>query len=96
MRYSLPVPRSSDRIVLFDESTVTGANVVRCRQDGSVVWRAELPETDTGIDPSDFYTGVGWDIRLPFYARLWAHSYSCYGVRIHPKTGRIESQVFTK
>jgi hypothetical protein len=96
VRYTLRVPGSGDRIVLFDESTVSGSNVVRCREDGSIVWQAELPKPDMDDRAPDFYTSVRWDLRLPFFHRLGANSWSCWAVRINPKTGRIVSKVFTK
>lgn len=62
-------------------------NLVRCRGDGSVVWRAELPETSM----LDAYVSVqlGND-------GLIANSWSCYFVVLDPDTGRILSARFTK
>jgi hypothetical protein len=46
-RATLPVPSSSDRIVLSDRDSPgpkLQQNLVRLSRDGSVVWRAELPD----------------------------------------------------
>jgi hypothetical protein len=88
---ALFVPESDDAIVLLDADTPgapkSDRNLVRCRVDGSVVWRAELP------DPSgpDAYTEVTWA-----KAGLLGNSWSCYLVRLDPMTGRILEKTFTK
>ena len=85
----LPVPDSDDCLVLllYDRGPATAfRNLLRCRPDGVVVWRAELP--DRGADA---YVGVRW-----MGEHLVAGSWSGFEVRLDPGTGRILEQTFTK
>jgi hypothetical protein len=90
VRSVLPVADASGCIVLLDYSRgPPGAfpNLIRCRPDGSVEWRAALPTTAG----SDAYVRVSWD-----EGRLLANSWSGYQVVVDPDTGRITSSTFTK
>lgn len=86
----LPVPGSEDAIVLvpYEAGPMDRAfqNLLRCRPDGSVVWRAELP--DRGADT---YVSVDWR-----HGALVANSWSCFLTELDPETGKIRSATFTK
>ena len=60
-------------------------NLVRVRPNGSIAWRAELPESD------DKYVAV----KL-VEGRIAAYSYGGYDVEIDLDTGRIVLKVFSK
>jgi hypothetical protein len=63
------------------------SNLLRCRGDGSIVWRAEIPKPTQ----HDSYVYAILEAGV-----LWANSWSCYRNRINLETGRIEESVFTK
>lgn len=74
----LSIPNSSDKIIML-KYVQSFRNILRCRDDGSVVWQAELPnETD------DVYTNVHWKDQL-----LVAYSRSCTIVVLDLETGKI-------
>jgi len=87
----MPLPDSEDCIALLDPDAgpIHDAfrNLVRCRPDGTVVWRADLP--DWGM--ADGYVEMTW-----VDDGLAAHSWSGYWARINPETGAIMSVTFTK
>lgn len=60
-------------------------NLVRVRPDGSIVWRAELPESD------DKYVNA-----ILREGRLFSRSYGGYEVEISLDNGKIVSKRFTK
>jgi hypothetical protein len=60
-------------------------NLVRVRPDGSIVWRAELPESDDKYVNADLREG-----------RLFSYSYGGYHVEINVDNGRIISKQFSK
>lgn len=76
----LDVPDSQEKIVML-KYTEPFANVLRCRLDGSIVWRAELP---SGSD--DVYTNIEWKDQ-----KLHAFSRSCSSVLLDGNTGKILS-----
>lgn len=57
-------------------------NVCRCKPDGTTLWQAELPTTDT----NDVYTNIEWKDGL-----LTAFSRSCISVILDVETGKIIS-----
>ncbi len=75
----IPAPKRDEQIVMLK---YTGAfkNILRCRLDGSIIWRADLP----GI--GDVYTNVDWQD-----GRLTAFSRSCISVFLDAETGKIIS-----
>src|SRR5438046_1181703 len=85
----MPVPGSDDRVALLDHVSSDPNrpfnNLARYRRDGSVVWRAELP--DLGVDS---YV----DFELSGELKAW--SWSCYRVTLDLDSGRITSRTFTK
>jgi hypothetical protein len=90
VKEAVALPGADDCIVLYPYMSSQQRifdNLVRCRCDGSVVWRAELPETSEW----DAYVAVqlGKD-------GLTANSWSCWYVTLDPDTGRILSARFTK
>jgi len=60
-------------------------NLVRVRPDGSIAWRAELPESDDKYVHAKLVEG-----------RVFAYSYGGYDVEIDLETGRILRRVFSK
>jgi hypothetical protein len=74
----LSIADSSDKIVLFDYSK-SFSNVIRCKPDGSVAWRAELPTAS-----NDAYTNIEWKDSL-----LVGFSKSCVSVTFDLETGKI-------
>jgi hypothetical protein len=80
------VPGSHDRIVLL-KPLVRGhdENLIRVSNAGSLVWRAQLPETDDSWVACRFEDAV-----------LFANSWSCYLVRLEANSGRIISKTITK
>lgn len=85
----LPVPGSDEGIVLLEywaQPQHGFRNLMRCRPDGSVVWRAELPD-----ERDDAYVEVRWTAE-----GLQAGSWSGYQVLFDPDNGRIISLTFTK
>lgn len=62
-------------------------NLLLLTQDGTVLWRAELPTSSS----TDAY--VDFELRN---SRLFANSWSCYRVEIDMRTGRILNREFTK
>ena len=84
----LPIPGSDDGLVLlrYDRGPRTFPNLLRLRPDGSVVWRAELPE-----QVGDTYVGMEWS-----NGSLTAGSWSGFEVVLDPDTGRLLAQKFTK
>jgi hypothetical protein len=88
---SLPIPDSNDKIALLNcqsgkVTSNTFRNILRCHPDGSVIWRAALPENS-----GDTYTRVDWSAQ-----HLTAHSWSGFEVVLDVETGDIVSRVFTK
>ena len=74
----LSIPNSNDKIVML-KHVQSFRNILRCKEDGSVLWQAELPtETD------DVYTNVNWQDQ-----NLCAHSRSCTTVVLDLETGEI-------
>lgn len=86
----LTIPHSEDCIVLLaywkGPEGRAFRNLLRCRQDGSVVWRAELP-----VLGSDEYVEAEWTSN-----GLTAYSGSGFAVHLDLDTGRILSSIFTK
>jgi hypothetical protein len=85
----LPLQESDDCLVLLEYSSRSGyglENLLRCRLDGSIVWRAEQPER-----AHDRYVGMRWTEE-----GLSAGSWSGYRVLLDTETGRIRSLEFTK
>ena len=60
-------------------------NLVRVRPNGSIAWRAELPETDDKYVSAKLVEGT-----------ISAYSYDGYYVKIDLDTGRIVTKVFSK
>jgi outer membrane protein assembly factor BamB len=87
----LPIPDAEDCIVLlkYNSGPADGDfhNLLRCRPDGEVVWRANLPNPGT----SDFYVTISWKDGV-----LVGYSWSGYLADIDPATGKIVSMLFTK
>ncbi len=85
----LTVPGSDDCLVLLEywaERQHGFQNLLRVRADGSIRWRAELP------DPTDdAYVGLEWD-----GCNLVAGSWSGFRVVLGPATGHIVSAIFVK
>lgn len=86
-----PIPDNEDCIVLLDysdsDSKLPDQNLIRINLDGTLVWRAELPEPST----SDAY--VHFNITN---GKLQASSWSGYKVEIDTRNGEISSETFTK
>ena len=86
-----PVPDEEDCIVLLDysasDSKLPDQNLIRIHPDGTLVWRAELPEPSS----SDAY--VQFQITN---GNLQASSWSGYKVAIDTTNGKISSATFTK
>jgi hypothetical protein len=89
-RLELPIPGSSDRLLLLtgDEEPKRFENLIRSRSDGSIVWRAGLPDLPGAADVD---TDVRWRD-----GELHAFSWSCFDVTLDPETGRVLREVFTK
>lgn len=90
VQWAAAIPNSSDGLALYhyyrpDHPYGAFETLVRVRPDGSIVWRAELPET------SDVYVTAGLT-----NGRLFARSYGCYDVEINIETGKIVTKQFTK
>lgn len=86
---TLSIPGEEDCLVLSEYWTKSDRpfrNLMQCRPDGSVVWRAELP--DRGVD---VYVAMDWNDN-----RLLATSWSGWEVVVDVKTGAIVSTTFTK
>jgi len=85
-----PLAGTEDCLVLLGRvagSPKVFENLVRCRPDGSIVWRAELPEPRGG----EAYVHVSW-----CGAEIAANSWSGFKVILDPETGKIRSAKFTK
>jgi hypothetical protein len=85
-----PVPEQADAIVMYHyyrpKRPYGGFNnLVRIHPDGSIVWRAALPQSD------DEYTFAALD-----GTKLIASSWNGFRVEINLETGKITSQKFTK
>lgn len=76
----LPVSNSTDKIVMMNY-TASFKNVFRCKEDGTVLWQAELP-----TQSDDAYTNIAWEGN-----QLTAFSKSCIAVTINAETGKIVS-----
>jgi hypothetical protein len=74
----LSMPNSEDKIVMM-KYIDSFNNVLRCKNDGTVIWEAELP-TNSG----DVYTNIAWQEN-----QLTAFSRSCVAVTIDTETGKI-------
>ncbi len=72
---------NSDEIIAMLNYAESFNNIVRCKNDGSVVWQAELP-TKSG----DVYTNVEWKDN-----ELMAFSRSCTSVILDVESGKIVS-----
>lgn len=85
----LPVPSSTDAVVLLDYTSRRGAfqNVVRIGPDGTVRWRAQLPTSG----PTDAYVEMDFDD-----VSLSALSWTGYRVAVDLSTGQITGQRFVK
>ena len=80
------VPGSHDRILLLKPlGRGHDENLIRVSDAGSLVWRAQLPETNDSWVACRFEDGV-----------LFANSWSCYLVRLDANSGRLISKTFTK
>lgn len=78
------LPGSDDCIVLL-KYAAGSRNLVRCRPDGSIVWRAEVP------DKEDVYAKTEWTDQ-----GLMAISWYGYRVQLDVETGCILSTKFVK
>jgi hypothetical protein len=90
IRWTAAVPYSNAAIVLYeyyrsDHPYGGFENLIRINPDGSIVWRAELPEGDDKYVHASMADG-----------RLLAHSYDGYEVEIDLEDGKIISKVFSK
>ena len=97
MREQRPLPGSDDVVAILEWSTrqygVDGKdrNLVRVRPDGTVAWRAEMPELFHWDTPEDFYVELrGTD------GAVCANTWSCYSVELDVSTGDVLSATFTK
>lgn len=81
---------TDDVIVLLDFASKTApyrfSNLLRCRKDGSVVWRADLP-----VSGADAYTEFEWR-----NSKLLAFSWSGFTVEVDVSSGSIKEKIFTK
>lgn len=85
----LPIPGADDCLVLLDPAARSGyglRNLIRCRPDGSVVWRAEQPGRE-----HDRYNWAEW-----MDEGLQGWSDSGFRVLLDAETGRILAEEFTK
>ena len=79
------VPGSADRIIFLKPlGRGQDENLIRVSNAGSLVWRAQLPETDDSWVACRFEGGV-----------VFANSWSCYLVRLDANSGQIISKTFT-
>lgn len=90
VEWATAIPNSGDGIVLYhyyrpDHPYGGFENLVRVRSDGSVVWRAELPESDDKYVNANLHEG-----------RLFSYSYGGYDAEISLENGRIISKQFSK
>lgn len=86
----LPVVGSVDAIVLLNpDACMTGPfrNLLRVSADGSVSWRAALPDSRE----ADKYVAVRW-----LGTQLVANTWNAYSVCIDPIDGQILDSLFTK
>jgi hypothetical protein len=84
------VLQSGKTIVLlryFERKYGSFENLLLLRLDGTVVWRAQLPNTSSG----DAY--VDFEITDD---RVFANSWSCYRVELDMRDGKILQRQFTK
>ena len=83
------IPIEGECIVLLDSASGPNrfSNLIRCRIDGSVSWKAELP-TATGADA---FTSIRLSDR-----GLEAFTWSGFTLLVDSKTGRAISSEFTK
>ena|SRR5437763_898671 len=93
-RSILPVPDSTDRIVLVDPASGPKdrpfKNLARRTATGKVVWRAALPIAGAS-GQSDRFVRVEWQ-GPALAANLW----SGHRVLLDPETGEILTTTFTK
>jgi outer membrane protein assembly factor BamB len=84
-----PIPESDDCIVLLDFNNNTSRlkNVVRCKPDGTIAWRCQLPNS-SGFDA---YTSVAWTNQV-----IEAYSWSGFVVSLNIDNGNIMSSMFVK
>jgi hypothetical protein len=82
---ALPIPETTDLIVLCDPNGVVGVpeNVVRCTATGEIVWTATR---EFGV-----YVGVEWKD-----GALSADTWDGYRLTLNPETGHVRSKQFTK
>jgi hypothetical protein len=90
VEWATSIPGSTEGIALYhyyrpDHPYGPFENLVRLRPDSSIVWHAELPESDDKYVTAYLHDG-----------RLFARSWSCYEAEIDLATGRIIRKVFTK
>ncbi len=85
----LPIPESDDCIVLLDfyNNISRLKNVVRCRPDGTIAWRCQLPNS-SGFDA---YTSMIWANQ-----KLEVYSWSGFAVSLNIDNGNIMSSMFVK
>jgi hypothetical protein len=89
VRAATGLPDADGCIVLlsYEGGPKNFQNLVRCRSDGTVQWRAELPD-QTGTDAYVSFTLTD--------GQLKANSWSGFQVFIDESTGKIVRREFTK
>lgn len=90
VKWAIAIRSSDDGLALYhyyrpDHPYGPFQNMVRVRPDGSIKWRAELPESDDKYVSAKLLEG-----------RLTAYSYNGYYVEINVDNGRIISKQFSK
>lgn len=90
VEWAVTVPDSSDGVALYhyyrpDHPYGGFENLVRVKLDGSILWHAQIPESD------DKYTVARLVDR-----KLLAYSYGRWDVEISLENGRIVTRQFTK
>lgn len=90
VEWATPIRSSDDGLALYhyyrlDHPYGAFQNLVRVRPDGSIVWRAELPEGDDKYVSANLREG-----------RLFSYSYGGYEVEINVDNGRIITKQFSK
>ena len=86
----VPLPADEDCVVLLKWWPGPGRdfpNLVRCRSDGSVVWRTPVARPGS----QDCYSDVWWDD-----GRLLAYAISGYSVQVDVVSGAVLSKTFVK
>lgn len=85
----IPIPESEDCLVLldFNNNALRLKNIVRCKPDGSIAWRCQLPNS-SGIDA---YTSFIWTTQ-----GVESYSWSGFVVSLNVDSGIIISSMFVK